>query len=88
MYSVPSIPTKNEVSVFSFITYQVPYITGIKANKGSEEKDSEENSVVDPDPVGRASFCRIRIGIRTLPIHIWTRGRINHLKKILKSIYF
>jgi hypothetical protein len=26
--------------------------------------------VVDPDPVGSASLCQIRIGIQGLPIHI------------------
>jgi hypothetical protein len=38
-------------------------------------------SVVDPDPVGPASFCRIRIqiGIHGLPIRIVIRIHFNQI---------
>ncbi len=43
------------------------------------------SSVVDPDPVGAASFCRIRIqiGIHGLPIWIVIRIHLNQMSSFI-----
>ena len=44
-------------------------------------------SVVAPDRVGSASFCRIRIGIQRMPILIWPigMGRVSLSSKQMKK---
>jgi hypothetical protein len=62
MYSLPYIPTKNEVSVFSFITYQVRYPTlQVLKPTQAQRKKFGGKQCCGSGSGWTALFCRIRI---------------------------